>query len=95
MVLLALMVNSSYYIHLLKPMEELDLDRIFPWPVSKRKTAFKLIADGMTVAEWQAKVARAGLEKVDVSFITQCYAKDDPHRFERKLVELRPPLGKP
>jgi hypothetical protein len=85
---------SSHSIHLLKPMEELDIDRVFPQPVSKRKTAFKLIANGMTVAEWLAKVARAGLGKVDVSFITQCYAKDEPHRYERKLIELRPPTSR-
>ena len=82
---------ENHSIHLLKPMEELDIDEIFPQPVSKRKTAFKLIVDGMTVAEWVASVARAGLEKVDISFITQCYAKNEPHRCERKLVVLRPP----
>lgn len=34
---------SSHSIHLVKPMEALDLDRIFPWPDSKRKNAFKLM----------------------------------------------------
>jgi hypothetical protein len=75
-------------------MDELDIDRIFPQSLSKRKTALKLITNGMTVAEWLAKVARAGLEKVDVSFITQCYAKDELHRSERKLIELRPPISR-
>jgi hypothetical protein len=82
---------SSYSIHLVQPMHELDIDRIFPKSVSKRKTAFKLITDGMTVAEWRANVVRAGLTKVDVSFVTQCYAKDEPHRNPRKLIELQPP----
>lgn len=82
---------SSHSIHLLKPMHEFDIDRIFPQPVSKRKTAFTLITEGMTVREWLATVTRAGLAKVDVSFITQCYGKDQPGRFERKLVELIPP----
>ena len=81
----------AYSIHLLKPMEEFDIDRIFPRPDSKRKQVFKLITNGMTVADWLGKVSRAGLEKVDVSFITQCYAKDEPSRYERRLVELRPP----
>jgi molybdenum cofactor biosynthesis enzyme MoaA len=75
-------------------MDELDIDRIFPQSLSKRKTALKLITNGMTVAEWLAKVARAGLEKVDVSFITQCYAKDELHRHERKLIEPRPPISR-
>ncbi len=66
-------------------MEQLELDTIFPHPVSKRKTAFKLITNGMTVRKWLAKVADADLEKVDISFLTQCYAK------ERKLIELLPP----
>jgi len=85
----------DHSIHLLKPMRELDIDRIFPQPVSKRKTAFRLISDGMTVREWLASVARAGLAKVDVSFITQCYGRDEPSRFERKLVELIPPSSRP
>lgn len=85
---------SIHSIHLCKPMDELDIDRIFPKPVSKRKTAFKLITDGVTVTEWLAKVARAGLDKVDVSFITQCYARYEPCCCERKLVELRPATGR-
>ena len=86
---------SSHSIHLLKPMHELDVDRIFPQAVSKRKAAFRLITDGMTVREWLATVARAGLAKVDVSFLTQCYGKDEPSRFERRLVELIPPSMRP
>ncbi len=75
---------SGHSIHLLKPMAELDIERISAHS-QQRKTAFRLITDGMSVAEWRTKVSRAGLEKVDVSFLTQCYAKDDP-----KLIELRP-----
>ena len=85
---------SSHSIHLVKPMEGLDLDRVFPRPASKRKQAFKLITEGLTVQDWLDKMASADLEKVDVSYITQCYAKDKPNRYERKLVELRPPSAR-
>lgn len=80
---------SSHTIHLIRPMADLDIDRIFPKPFSKRKDAFQLIVEGMTVDAWRKQVAAADLKKVDVSFITQCYAKNDPHRHEPKLVELR------
>ncbi len=82
---------SGHTIHLIKPMEQLDIDRIFPWSVSKRKSAFKLITEGMTVAEWKSRVARAGLEKVGVDFLTNCYAKVERGRLEETLIELRPP----
>ncbi len=86
------MKYGSHTIHLLRPMEQLDLDRIFPRGESKRKRVFRLISEGITVSEWLAKVERADFQKVDISFITQCYAKDDATRIERRLVELRAPV---
>ena len=92
-IILAMAKYSNHSIHLLKPMDKLEIDRIFPKSVSKRKTVFRMISEGMTVDEWLKSVARAGIEKVDESFITQCYAKDEPSRYERKLVELHPPTA--
>ena len=82
---------SNHVIRLVKPMHEIDIDRIFPRPFSKRKDAFRLIVDGMTVGAWRKKVAEAGLKKVNVSFITGCYAKEDRNRLEPILVELKIP----
>ena len=73
-------------------MEELDVDRIFPHRTSKRKSVFLLISEGIRVSEWLAKVERADFKKVSTDFITQCYAKDDATRIERRLVELVPPV---
>ena len=84
---------SSHTIKFVKSKEELDrdLDLIFPKGESKRKSVFRLIADGMTVADWLAKVAAAGYKKVNVSYVTACYGIDDPNRYVRKLVDLIPP----
>jgi len=73
-------------------MEEFDIDLIFPHQTSKRKSVFRLISEGITVSEWLARVERDGFRKVDISFITQCCAKDDGTRTERRLVELLPPV---
>ena len=74
---------SDHTIVLLVPKAELerDLDRIFPKAVSKRKEAFRLIANGMTVKAWLKKVADAGYNKVSVRYITACYGR-------KKLVKL-------
>lgn len=83
---------ARYTIHFVRPLADLDIDRIFPRSFSKRKTAFMLLTEGMTVEEWLKKVAEHGLQKVDISFLTGCYAKVNRNRLEPKLIELRPPV---
>jgi hypothetical protein len=76
---------SNHAIHLIESLSDVEVDRIFPRPFSKRKSAFRLIDEGMTVDAWLRKVASdERLQKVEVSFLTQCYVK-------KKSIELRQP----
>jgi hypothetical protein len=83
---------DNYVTWLDTPMNRLDLNRAFPRrPPNKRREAFALISDGMTVRQWREEIAkRPHLTKVDFSFLRH-YEKANHHRVPPTLIKLAKP----